>query len=188
MGGVRLKKISSRIIMFGVCSSLAITLILGFISSISMVKGQRSYLADFEKKSKSDYDQMIKAQVESVTSMLEKYLDVAQKQGKSVEEVKKSAEEIVRAMKYGENGRFWVDTVDGTNVVLSGSGSEGKNRLDLQDSNGKYYIKEIIENSQKGGELLQNITSLRKRECSFACKSYSMEFKLLDGLSVRAII
>jgi len=163
--------------MFSVCTSLAITLLLGVVSSISMVMGQRTYLSEFEVKSKSDYDLMIKAQVENVISMLEKYIDVAQKQGKSIDEAKKTAEEIVREIRYGENGRFWVDTVDGTNVVLYGSESEGKNRLDLQDSNGKYYIKEIIEKAQNGGDFTEYYIPKEDGIVPLPVRAYSVEFK-----------
>ncbi len=51
-------------------------------------------------------------------------------------------------MKYGEGGYFWVDTVEGVNVVLLGGEAKGKNRYDLKVS-GKYLIKEIIENGLK---------------------------------------
>lgn len=172
-----MKKIRNRIIVFSVCTSLTITIIFGIMSAISMIMGQRAFLTELEVNLKKDYDQMIKAQVQNVTSMLEKYLDDAQKQGKSINEAKKTAEEIVRDIRYGEEGRFWVDTVDGTNVVLNGSESEGKNRLNLQDSKGNYFIKEIIENAQKGGGFTDYYLSKNDGSVPLPIRAYSMEFK-----------
>jgi len=38
------------------------------------------------------------------------------------------AKRTLRELKYGKDGYFWADTVDGTNVVLLGKATEGTNR------------------------------------------------------------
>ncbi|KNY26262.1 methyl-accepting chemotaxis protein [Pseudobacteroides cellulosolvens] len=173
-----MKKISSRIIIFSVFTTLTIILIFGTISAISMYMGQKAFLGQLEKNMKKDYDQIVKTQVQNVISMLDKHLDVAQKEGKSINEAKKSAEQIVREIRYGNDGYFWVDTVEGTNVVLYGSESEGKNRMNLQDSKGKYFIKEIIEKAQKDGGGFTDYYFPKKGEnVPLPKRAYSMEFK-----------
>ena len=57
----------------------------------------------------------------------------------------------MRQLRYQKAGYFWIDTVDGTNIVLLGKPSEGKNRIDLQDKNGKYFSREIIKQVTKNG-------------------------------------
>ena len=51
---------------------------------------------------------------------------------------------IENDLRYGNNGYFWVDTYDGTNVVLLGNDTEGTNRMDAVDTNGFAYMQAII--------------------------------------------
>jgi len=53
-------------------------------------------------------------------------------------------------LKYSEDGYFWIDESNGMNVVLPNSDSEGTMRYDNQDGNGKYHIREFIENAKNG--------------------------------------
>ncbi len=157
---------------------MTIILIFGTVSSISMLMGQKAYLTQLEKTMEKDHDEIIKTQVQNVVSMLDKHLDVALKQGRSIDEAKKSAEEIVREIRYGNDGYFWVDTIEGTNVVLYGSETEGKNRLNSQDAKGKYFIKEIIENAQKeGGGFTDYYFPKKGENVPLPKRAYSMEFK-----------
>jgi hypothetical protein len=58
---------------------------------------------------------------------------------------------LLRGLRYGdpEEGYFWADTADGTNVVLYGNKDvEGKNRHDAEIF-GIYYIKEVIKNGMR---------------------------------------
>jgi methyl-accepting chemotaxis protein len=67
----------------------------------------------------------------------------------TLEEAKKLGADLTREMKYGEGGYFWVDTVEGVNVVLLGGETEGTNRYEFQDVKKKYIIKEIVANGLK---------------------------------------
>ena len=96
-----------------------------------------------------DYDAEIKNHVTNVISLIDA---IYQKQlaGEYTEtEAKKLAADIVRELRYGESGYFWIDTYEGDNIVLLGSETEGTNRWDTQDSNGTYMIRDIIENGRK---------------------------------------
>ena len=57
---------------------------------------------------------------------------------------------LLREMRYGESGYFWADKSDGTNVVLLGRDTEGKNRFNAKDKNGNLFIQQIIENAKNG--------------------------------------
>jgi methyl-accepting chemotaxis protein len=67
-----------------------------------------------------DFDYLIKTQVTSAVSMMQKYNDMAQKGEITVEEARKKSADTLRTMSYGNGGYFWADTVDGVNVVLWG--------------------------------------------------------------------
>ena len=62
----------------------------------------------------------------------------------SLAAAEKLAADQIRDLRYGNNGYFWVDTYDGTNVVLLGNDTEGTNRMDAVDTNGFAYMQAII--------------------------------------------
>jgi methyl-accepting chemotaxis protein len=70
----------------------------------------------------------------------------------SEEEGKTIAADIVRNARYGEHGYFWVDTVEGNNIVYIDQSKEGTNRLGLTDSKGNKIIKEFIDIAVNKGE------------------------------------
>jgi methyl-accepting chemotaxis protein len=69
----------------------------------------------------------------------------------SLEEAKKLGADLLRDLRFGEEGYFWTDTSKGVNVVLLGSKTEGTNRYDAQDVNGTYFIQNIIKAGMDGG-------------------------------------
>ncbi len=70
----------------------------------------------------------------------------------SLEEAEKEAADIIRELKYDDgNGYFWVDTSEGVNVVLLGRDTEGSSRWDAVDTNGNYYIQQMISNGMQDG-------------------------------------
>lgn len=99
----------------------------------------------------SDYDLNIKNQVENAVSLLEGIYAKVESGELTMAEGKKMGADLIRTLSYGTDGYFWVDTYDGTNVVLKGSDTEGTNRMDLVDVNNFPLIKEIIETARQGG-------------------------------------
>ena len=68
------------------------------------------------------------------------------------ERAMKVAADLVRNMRYDNvQGYFTIDTDEGVNVVLLGTEAEGKPRLDAQDPNGRYFIREMIQQAKLGG-------------------------------------
>ena len=94
----------------------------------------------------SDFDANAKNQVQSVKSLIEKIYNLQQKGVYREAEAKKIAADLVRDMRYGTEGYFWIDTKEGINVVLLGKDVEGSSRYDLKDSKGKLLVQEIIKN------------------------------------------
>ncbi|MBR4374569.1 MAG: cache domain-containing protein [Treponema sp.] len=94
----------------------------------------------------SDYDMRIKGQVENAISLIRTYDELYQKEGLSAEERQKNVKELVRGQRYDTDGYFWIDTFDGVNVLLPPKPeTEGTNRLDWKDEDGKPMVKEFIE-------------------------------------------
>ena len=119
--------------------------VLMLVSVTSMNAIKKTALDELERAIREDYDTEIKDQVQNAVSVL-KQKNEEYKNGKydSLEEAKKAAADIVRDLRYGEAGYFWIDTSDGTNVVLLGNDTEGTNRIDAKDANGFGMVREFI--------------------------------------------
>lgn len=105
--------------------------------------------ATIEEEMRTQYDTQIKEQVENAISMLEQY-NAAYEAGEcTLEEAKEQGADMLRELRYGENGYFWADDTQGNNVVLLGSDTEGTNRMNSKDSNGNEFIKDIIAAGQQ---------------------------------------
>lgn len=142
---VRTKMLLNCVLSAVVILSIAILSVRGMndIGNAALVK--------LDETIRMDYDNNVKSQVESVISLLDT-VNKQYEQGKyTLDEAKKIAADLVRDLKYGEAGYFWIDTIDGTNVVFLGKDTEGTNRLSLKDANGFEMIKEIIRVGQLEG-------------------------------------
>ncbi|MBP7347338.1 MAG: methyl-accepting chemotaxis protein [Butyrivibrio sp.] len=130
----------------------AVTISLSLIGIVDIKRSNEAAAQTLETNLRDDYDQMIKNQVDNVLSLTKGYYDAYQAGTYSLEEAEKLAADQIRQLRYGESGYFWVDTYDGVNVVLLGKESEGKNRMDLKDSNGFAMIKAMIDGSKANPE------------------------------------
>lgn len=123
-------------------------------------------------------DELIKCEVETVITMLQTIYK-KHKQGKmSLEQAKTLSADIIRDLRYGKDGYFWVDTEDGVNVVLYGRKDvEGKNRIEAQDEKGNFYIKDLIYAAQNGGGYVEYWFTKRGESTAEAKRSYIQQFK-----------
>ncbi|MBU3157269.1 methyl-accepting chemotaxis protein [Clostridium estertheticum] len=173
-----MKKISTKIIALNVSVVLLTALLIGGFATYRMSVLSKNTISTIDTTVRKDYDEKIKYQVENVITMLGG-IDKKYQSGEiSLIEAKKLGADLIREMKYGDGGYFWVDTVDGDNIVLLGGASEGKNRYDLKDVKGKSIIKEIIANGLKENGGYTDYWFAKKGEKVAAPKrSYSKAFK-----------
>lgn len=108
-------------------------------------------LAEEEDNIRQDYDKNIREQVQQVISLLDCYKAEIDAGVYTKEEGMKRAADKVRNLRYGEDGYFWVDQSDGTNVVLLGNDIEGTNRLDTKDVTGYEMVRYFIQTAVKEG-------------------------------------
>ncbi|MBU3178735.1 methyl-accepting chemotaxis protein [Clostridium estertheticum] len=175
------KKISTKIIALNISVVLLTALLIGGFATYRMSVLSKNTISTIDTTVRKDYDEKIKYQVENVITMLGG-IDKKYQSGKiSLIEAKKLGADLIREMKYGDGGYFWVDTVDGDNVVLLGGASEGKNRYDLKDVKGKSMIKEIIENGLKeGGGYTDYWFAKKDEKVASPKRGYSKGFKAFN--------
>lgn len=129
----------------------------------------------------SDQDLLIRSEVETAVSMLQAVYAKHQKGEMDLEKAKKLGAELLRKLRYGQEGYFWADTTDGVNVVLYGRKDvEGKNRLDARDAKGKYFIKELLETAKAGGGYVEYWFSKKGQAPAQPKRSYVQLFKPFD--------
>ncbi len=125
------------------------------ISNISTMTSMAN--KSYENAMLDGYNTEIKSQVQSVIAILQAEYDKSQNGDLTEDEAKKEAAEIVRNMRYRDDGSgyFWIDDTD-YNLVMHPilADQEGNNRYDLTDQNGVKIIQEIMKkcnSSEKGG-------------------------------------
>ncbi|EOR24944.1 methyl-accepting chemotaxis sensory transducer [Clostridium sartagoforme AAU1] len=146
-----MKKVRYKLIMLTVFISLVTAIIISVTITFRNIQTNNNLLKIQKENLNNDYDERIKEQVEIAISMIDAINEKAKNGEITIDEAKKQSADLLRKLKFGEDGYFWADNIDGTNIVLLGSETEGTNRLDTKDSTGKYLIKEIIENGKKEG-------------------------------------
>ena len=133
--------------------SLVSTLCVGAYFIVSTVRDNHAQLATYRADLEESVGNQLKGETEVAYGILEEYYKKQQAGELTEDQAKKEAADRVRDLRYdGGNGYFWIDTVDGNNVVLLGRKDvEGTNRYNAKDPNGFPYIQEINKAAQQEG-------------------------------------
>ncbi|MFA9379240.1 MAG: methyl-accepting chemotaxis protein [Lachnotalea sp.] len=140
-------KVRTKMLLICVLTAIVIATVV-ILSAKSMKDNGDVVLRTLDETIRVDYDENIKNQVINVISLLDTINSKYEQGTYTLEEAKLLAADLVRDLHYGVNGYFWIDTIDGTNVVILGTDTEGTNRLSMKDANGFEMIKEIIRVAQ----------------------------------------
>ena len=144
-------KVRTKVILLAVVLLLVASLMAG-LSIMNQSKAMDRNLKVLEESIRTDFDNNIKEQVESVVSLINTINTKYENGEYTLEEAKKIAADYVRELRYGNGGYFWIDTYEGLNIVCLGNSEiEGKNRLDGKDKMGFPMIRSIIDAGRKGG-------------------------------------
>lgn len=178
-----MKNLSVRIKMSMITILVVILSVVACLISLTdLQQVKQKSLDELEVSIRENYDTTIKDQVGVVISLLSEIND-QYKEGvfESIDEAKAVAAEEVRQMRYGDSGYFWVDTSNGTNVVLLGGDSEGTNRMETTDGNGYQMVKEIIRVAvEEGGGYVDYVYPKEGETESSPKRSYSEYFEPFD--------
>lgn len=133
--------------------SLVSTLCVGAYFIVSTVRDNHAQLATYRADLEESVGNQLKGETEVAYGILEEYYKKQQAGELTEDQAKKEAADCVRDLRYdGGKGYFWIDTVDGNNVVLLGRKDvEGTNRYNAKDPNGFPYIQEINKAAQQEG-------------------------------------
>lgn len=143
-------KVQTRLIyMVGI--AIVMLIVVGTLAYNGMNQLKGKAIDTLEEEVRKDYDMKLREQVETVLSMLDKYNKKYESGELTLVEAKEQAADMLRDLRFGDNGYFWADEINGTNVVLLGNNTEGTNRMDAVDANGVAYMRAIISAGLDGG-------------------------------------
>lgn len=146
--------------------------------SVVIVSSAAKEPVDFNAEKRSLEDRLIKCEVETAVSMLQAIFTKHQQAEMSLMEAKKLGADLLRELRYGTEGYFWADTIDGVNVVLYGrKGVEGKSRIDEKDRNGTFFIREFLNTAKAGGGYVEYWFPKKGKKIAQPKRSYVLLFK-----------
>ncbi|MDC7224985.1 MAG: methyl-accepting chemotaxis protein [Spirochaetales bacterium] len=150
---------------------------------ITFTRNNGENLAMWEISLREDFDRLVKSEVETQLSLLENVYTLHREGEFSFDEAEQLAAVLLRRSSYGENGYFWADKSDGTNVVMLGrTDVEGTNRLEAQDRMGNPFIKDIIEAALNGGGYTDYYFPRSSGGDALRKRSYSAYFEPFDWI------
>lgn len=172
------KKITRRIIFMTVSVPAIMGLLVMLVASFLFYKATDNNIDQLDSMLRRDFDMQAKQEVHTVHSLVSAIYK-QQEDGKlTLAQAQKQAADLVRSLKYGDNGYFWIDTREGLNIVYLGKQEvEGKNRFEQKDSNGKMFVRDVIEIAQQpdGGYTDYSFPRPGETEASLK-RSYSLAF------------
>lgn len=170
-------KVRTKLVIVMVIALIALALCT-VISNTSLSGLGNNALDIIENDMRSSYDEQIKAQVDNVISLCQSIYNRYEKGEYTLDEAEKLAADQIRDLRYGNNGYFWVDTYDGTNVVLLSNDTEGTNRMDAVDTNGFAYMQAIINaGKQEDGGFTDYVFPREGETESSPKRAYSKAFE-----------
>lgn len=153
----RVKSLKTTLVRICVFLGVIICVVIGTIGILTTKSISNDAYEKYAAAMDDGYRTEIKSQVQSVLAVLQAEYDKASAGEMSEEDAKKEAAEIVRSMRYRDDGSgyFWIDDTEYTLVmhpILPEQ--EGSNRYELEDQNGVMIIQEIMkvcQSSERGG-------------------------------------
>jgi methyl-accepting chemotaxis protein len=146
-----MKSLSAKIIALALGTTLFVGAAAGVAAAWFLGQTTEASLKIQGESLRGSYDRSIQGATVQAVSVLEALVKERDAGKLTDAEARRLGANLLRGMTYGNKSYFWADTYEGLNVVFLGGASEGKNRWDLQDADGKYLIREIHDAGMKPG-------------------------------------
>jgi methyl-accepting chemotaxis protein len=140
-----------QISILALSSSVVVGTILFIFMMIGMKNIEEYSIEQLSKNMMESYDDSISGQVDTAMSILQYFSKEVEAGEMSEATAKNISADLIRNLRYGADGYFWIDTIEGDNIVLLGNETEGTNRYNLSDVNGFRMIQEFINVAKQGG-------------------------------------
>ena len=169
-------RITAKIVGLSIASGALVGVAVGAHLVVSTTAGAERRIAQLERTLREDFDRNARMQVETATSLLAALSEKAKKGELTDEQARKLGADLLRALRYDQEGYFWADTYDGVNVVLLGRDTEGKSRRDWVDKKGNRFIEDILRAGTSGGGYTNYWFPKKDGKDPLPKRSYSLAF------------
>lgn len=173
-------KISTRILISLVLSLLILGACLILISYSNTKSNSEVFVKDYEKSAYDFYGNELKTLMTMIQQNTNALYKAEKDKGSSDEKIKEVILAHFDELRFFEDksGYLFIYNNDGTNVMLPTNKSlQGKNLSSLKDSNGVYFVQELIKAAQSGGGLVQYYFPKAKDGKPFLKYAYSVPFE-----------
>lgn len=147
-----MKKLSLKLMLYLGISTIFVALAIGSTASFFLFRLANTNAQHLETMLMEKYDEEIRWQTEQANSMLNA-IGKLRDEGKFDKDTAFAlAQTLMNSLRYGKEGYFWADTIDGI-CVVHGSKPEniGRNRMNDVDAKGFKLIEAIIQAGKNGG-------------------------------------
>lgn len=171
--------ISMRVTLIVVFSLVILGGMSSWISQNSIDKITKDYFDDYEKAMYQEKKIKLRDIVLSAHSIAQSIYDEGKNLGISDKEIQKNIKKRLAKLSFlkDKSGYIFIYKYDGTNVLLpTRPDLEGENLLSLKDSNGKYFIKELIATAKKGGGTVEYLWPRKEGAKPIKKFAYALEF------------
>jgi len=173
-------KISTRILISLILSLLLLGSCLIGISYTNTKSNAATFVSDYEKSAYTFYENELKTIMEMMQQSANTIYKAEKAKGTSDEKIKEAILAHLDELRFfnDKSGYIFIYENNGTNVMLPTNKSlQGKDLSTLKDSNGVFFVKELIATAQKGGGLVQYYFPKVKDGQPFLKYAYSIPFE-----------
>ena len=174
------KSMKRQFLLMMIGASLVTMLFVGGVFIRGMISNAEVETSEFRTMLMTDVELQLRTQTQTAISLIDSVYKRQQAGELTEAQAKKEAADLVRNLRYeGDGGYFWIDTYEGVNVVLLGRAeTEGKSRINLTTSDGRPFIKEMIENGRKqGGGFTDLMFAKPNQEVPLPKRNFTMAFE-----------
>ena len=172
-------KISTRILISLIFSLVVLSGCIIGISYINTQKNTETFIAQYEKSAYSFYENELKTIMEITHDTANSIYKAQKAKGVSDEKIKEAILEKFEELRFfnDKSGYIFIYEFNGDVVLIpTNKALTGKNLMDLKDSNGVFFIKELLATAKQGGGIVRYEFPKVKDGKPFPKFAYSVSF------------
>jgi methyl-accepting chemotaxis protein len=151
-------KISTRILISLVLSLAILGAAIVSVSYINTLKNEKMFLEEYQKSAYAFYENELKTIMDITLQNSIAIYKFQKSKGIPDEKIKEAILDKFEELRFfnDKSGYIFVYEYDGTNILLPTNKSlKGKNLIDMKDSKGRFFLKEMIDAAKQGGGIVK---------------------------------
>lgn len=151
-------KISTRILIALVLSLAILGSAIITVSYLNTLKNEQMFLEEYQKSAYAFYENELKNIMDITLQTSMAIYNFQKSKGIPDEKIKEAIIDKFQELRFfdDKSGYIFVYEYDGTCVTFpTNKAMTGKNLIDLKDSNGRFFLKDLIDAAKKGGAIVK---------------------------------